>query len=104
MHEFDQVANVYDATRAMAPGVDEEICQWIRKRLSADPAITEIGVGTGRIALPFIVRGVRYTGIDVSTPMMDVLRSKLGGDLRRAQLLLGDVADHGPWSPPARTP
>lgn len=99
MHDFDKVADVYDATRGMAPGVDEEICQWIMTRLPEQPAITEIGVGTGRIALPFILRNVRYTGIDVSVPMMDVLRGKLGGDLRRAQLLVGDVAQTWPVAP-----
>jgi len=99
MPEFDSVAKVYDATRGMAPGVDEEICQWIMKRLPPDPAIAEIGVGTGRIALPFILRDVRFTGIDVSAPMIDVLRDKLGGDLRRSQLLVGDVAEPWPVEP-----
>ncbi|MDF2630596.1 MAG: Methyltransferase type 11 [Symbiobacteriaceae bacterium] len=89
--QFDKVADIYDATRGFARGVDGEICQWILQRLTADPAITEIGVGTGRVALPFIAGGVRYTGIDVAEGMVDVLQAKLGGDLRRSQLYVGDV-------------
>ncbi|HWI60654.1 MAG TPA: class I SAM-dependent methyltransferase, partial [Symbiobacteriaceae bacterium] len=88
--------DIYDATRGFAAGVDQEICQWILHRLPADPAITEIGVGTGRIALPFITGGVRYTGIDVAEGMLDMLRAKLGGDLRRSQLFVGDVHESLP--------
>lgn len=99
MPEFDDVAHVYDATRGMPPGVDYDICQWILKRLPADPAITEIGVGTGRIALPFIAQGIRYMGIDVSAPMLDALRGKLGSNVRRAQLYQGDVAEPWPVAP-----
>lgn len=51
----------------------------------------ELGVGTGRIALPFIEAGVRFTGFDISEKMVERLREKLGGDLRQAQLLLQDI-------------
>jgi SAM-dependent methyltransferase len=37
----------------------------------------EIGVGTGRIALPFAQIGADYTGADLSLPMMEVLRKKI---------------------------
>lgn len=38
----------------------------------------EFAVGTGRIALPLAARGVPVHGIDVSAPMLDVLRTKPG--------------------------
>ena len=40
----------------------------------------ELGVGTGRIALPLSQRGVSIHGIDLSQPMVDQLRAKPGGD------------------------
>jgi SAM-dependent methyltransferase len=38
----------------------------------------EFAIGTGRIALPLAARGVPVHGIDLSTPMLDALRSKPG--------------------------
>jgi SAM-dependent methyltransferase len=39
----------------------------------------EIGVGTGRIALPLHEAGIPVTGVDLSRPMMNVLVDKAGG-------------------------
>ena len=40
----------------------------------------ELGIGTGRIALPLSQRGVEVHGIDLSQPMVDQLRGKPGGE------------------------
>jgi SAM-dependent methyltransferase len=40
----------------------------------------ELGIGTGRIALPLAARGVRVHGIDLSPDMVAELRSKPGGE------------------------
>jgi len=90
-YNFDRVADKYDATRGLPPGVTDRISRWILSRLPADPAVAEIGVGTGRIAIPFIERGVRYTGFDISQQMLDRLHEKLGGDLRRAAIHVADI-------------
>lgn len=95
-YNFDRVASSYDETRALPEGVSEAICRWVLARLPADPAVAEIGVGTGRIAIPFIERGIRYTGFDISEQMTTLLWKKLGGHLRRAQILLADVTEHLP--------
>jgi ubiquinone/menaquinone biosynthesis C-methylase UbiE len=42
-----------------------------------DTRFLEIGVGTGRIALPFVQIGADYTVADLSLPMMGVLRKKI---------------------------
>ena len=39
----------------------------------------ELGIGTGRIALPLAARGVEVHGIDLSQAMVDRLRAKPGG-------------------------
>jgi ubiquinone/menaquinone biosynthesis C-methylase UbiE len=64
--------------------------------LPTDPAIAEIGVGTGRIAIPFIEKGICYTGFDISDQMMQLLGEKLGGDFRRGQVLTADVTESLP--------
>ena len=48
-------------------------------QLAGDGRALELGIGTGRIALPLARRGVRVQGIDLSQPMVDQLRAKPGG-------------------------
>lgn len=50
-------------------------------------AALELGIGTGRIALPLVQRGVRVVGIDLSEPMISQLRQKAGG--REIDVTLG---------------
>jgi ubiquinone/menaquinone biosynthesis C-methylase UbiE len=92
-YNFDRVADQYDATRGFPPGVAEAICRWLLDRLPADPTVAEVGVGTGRIATPFIERGVRYSGFDISEQMVARLRAKLQGDLRRTQIYMADITE-----------
>jgi len=48
----------------------------------------ELGVGTGRLAIPLAARGVDVTGVDDSQPMLDRLHHKHGG--HRVHTVLGD--------------
>jgi SAM-dependent methyltransferase len=50
----------------------------------------ELGIGTGRIALPLAERGIRVHGIDLSTDMVAQLRAKPGGDAIPVEM--GDFA------------
>src|SRR5262249_42125763 len=53
----------------------------------------ELGIGTGRIALPLAATGVLVHGIDASEAMVARLREKPGGsDIR---VTIGDFADVG---------
>ncbi|MEV0172491.1 class I SAM-dependent methyltransferase [Streptomyces sp. NPDC050803] len=48
--------------------------------LAGDGSALELGIGTGRIALPLAARGVPVHGIDMSRAMVARLRDKPGGD------------------------
>jgi SAM-dependent methyltransferase len=50
----------------------------------------ELAIGTGRVAGPLAERGVPVTGIELSQPMLDRLRTKVGED--RIPVVLGDMA------------
>ena len=49
-------------------------------QLAGSGAALELGVGTGRIALPLSRRGVQVHGIELSPPMAAQLRSKPGAE------------------------
>jgi SAM-dependent methyltransferase len=99
----DRFADVYDdwysditdadATAELVGGLAEQV---------ADPSqrvVLELGVGTGRLALPMQARGLRVIGVDASDSMLDQLRAKPGGDgieLHAADLGAMDALDLGP--------
>ena len=53
--------------------------------------VLELGIGTGRVALPLADRGLDVTGIDASQEMLDKLRGKPGAE--KVRLTLGSFAD-----------
>ena len=58
--------------------------------LAGDGAALELGIGTGRIALPLAPRGVRVHGIDLSEAMVARLRAKPGAE--EIGVTVGDFA------------
>ena len=76
---FDRVAHCYDETRGMPPEAARRVSDAIARILrgvSPSPRLIEVGVGTGRMAVPLAEAGVRVTGIDISPNMLGVLREK----------------------------
>jgi SAM-dependent methyltransferase len=58
--------------------------------LTGGGAALELGIGTGRIALPLAQRGVRVHGIDLSEAMVERLRAKPGAE--QIGVTIGDFA------------
>jgi SAM-dependent methyltransferase len=69
---------------AVDPAVD------VLAELAGDGRALELGIGTGRIALPLARRGVPVEGIDLSSAMVARLRAKPGGDA--IGVTIGDFA------------
>jgi SAM-dependent methyltransferase len=89
---FDErIAEGYDATSAemFEPEVVEPVVSFLAE-LAGDGGALELGVGTGRIALPLSQRGVRVHGIDLSPAMVARLRAKPGAD--QIGVTIGDFA------------
>jgi SAM-dependent methyltransferase len=85
----DRIAEVYDAmTESMPDPVD---CVDRLAELAGPGPALELGVGTGRVALPLAARGVEVHGIDVSAAMVERLRAKPGGEA--IPVTLGDFAE-----------
>jgi ubiquinone/menaquinone biosynthesis C-methylase UbiE len=76
---FDHAAEYYDQTRDR-PGVGRErVLELILSELRGKGPCLDIGVGTGRIALPLAKAGMQVVGVDLSSPMMLRLRARPGG-------------------------
>jgi SAM-dependent methyltransferase len=58
--------------------------------LAGDGRALEFAIGTGRVAVPLAERGVRVTGIELSCPMIDQLRTK--ADEATIPVIVGDMA------------
>jgi SAM-dependent methyltransferase len=58
--------------------------------LAADGRALEFAIGTGRVAIPLAERGVPVTGIELSQPMIDQLRTK--ADDASIPVIIGDMA------------
>jgi len=90
-HFGEGVAERYDESSAdmFDPDVVGPVVDFLAQ-LAGDGAALELGVGTGRIALPLSERGVRVHGIDLSEAMVAQLREKPGGE--RIEVAIGDFA------------
>jgi SAM-dependent methyltransferase len=89
---FDEpVAARYDRDAAdmFAPEVIDPVVSFLAG-LAGDGAALELGIGTGRIALPLHGRGVPVHGIDLSAAMLERLRAKPGAD--EIGVTIGDFA------------
>jgi len=84
---FDVIADSYDATRALPPPLMEKAVRAVADALGADGPVLEVGVGTGRFALPLRALGVRVVGVDIAPRMLALARGKGCGDLFRASAL-----------------
>jgi ubiquinone/menaquinone biosynthesis C-methylase UbiE len=75
---FDAVAHLYDQTRGYSDDVAAHVTDAIIKqaRATAQTDFLEVGVGTGRIALPLAVLGHSYAGVDISVNMLARLDEK----------------------------
>ena len=73
---FDRAAEYYDETRAVTPATESAMVEAVTGELAGRRRVLEIGVGTGRIALPLRAAGADVAGVDLSLPMLRRLRSK----------------------------
>ena len=79
------------ARDASAQRGDEDAAVAFLSGLAGRGPALELGIGTGRIALPLAAHGIRVDGIDISPAMIDQLRAKPGGD--NIAVTVGDLAD-----------
>jgi SAM-dependent methyltransferase len=87
----ERVAARYDDpdSEMFQPAAIDPVVDFLAE-LAGDGAALELGIGTGRIAIPLAQRGVRVHGIDLSDAMVARLRAKPGADA--IGVTIGDFA------------
>jgi SAM-dependent methyltransferase len=87
---YDAIARVYDP---WSVSVVEDVPFYVDEAIRSGGPVLELGVGTGRIAVPIAAAGIEIVGVDLSAGMLEVAadRARLAGvalDLRH-----GDMRD-----------
>jgi SAM-dependent methyltransferase len=93
----ERVADVYDDW--YVPAEDAAAVARTLAELAAGGRALELGIGTGRVALPLAAAGVEVHGIDASAAMVERMRAKPGGDA--IPVVIGDfrtVPVDGPFA------
>jgi SAM-dependent methyltransferase len=81
---YDAIARIYDP---WSRGVVEDIAFYVEEARRAGGTVVELGVGTGRVAVPVAEAGIRVIGVDDSAAMLEVCRE------RAAAAGVGDLLD-----------
>jgi SAM-dependent methyltransferase len=87
---YDAIARLYDP---WSRSVTEDVDFYVAEARKAGGPVVELGVGTGRIAVPTALRGVGVIGVDSSAGMLDVCRRRAeeAGVTSLVDLRLGDL-------------
>lgn len=81
---YDTPSTGMFAPEVLTPTVDR------LAELAGDGRALEFAIGTGRVAVPLAARGVPVTGIELSRPMVDQLRTKV--DEATLPVVIGDMS------------
>jgi SAM-dependent methyltransferase len=93
---YDSIARLYDP---WSRSVVEDVGFYVDEAVASGGPVVELGVGTGRIAVPTAAAGVEVIGVDSSRGMLDVCAeaAKAAGVAALLDLRLGDLR-----APPVR--
>ena len=90
---FDEhLARHYDQTRGLTQVAMDGVVRLLRQELMRSQPCLEIGIGTGRMALPLAAAGIDMVGVDASLPMLQRLIEKSAG-AGQLVALRGDATD-----------
>jgi SAM-dependent methyltransferase len=73
MSAYDELGPLYDA---WCRSVTEDVGFYVQLAVESGGPVLEIGVGSGRIAVPTALAGVRVVGIDTSPTMLELTRQR----------------------------
>ena len=90
MSAYDKIARVYDP---WSRSVVEDVPFYVEEAVRSGGPVLELGVGTGRIAVPIAAAGIRVVGVDLSAGMLEVARENAALAGAELDLRHGDMRD-----------
>jgi SAM-dependent methyltransferase len=87
---YDKIARVYDP---WSRSVVEDVPFYVEEAVRSGGPVLELGVGTGRIAVPIAASGIRVVGVDLSAGMLEVARERAALAGVEVDLRQGDMRD-----------
>jgi SAM-dependent methyltransferase len=90
MSAYDAIARVYDP---WSRSVVEDVPFYLEEAVRSGGPVLELGVGTGRIAVPIAAAGIEVVGVDLSQGMLDVARERAELVGVRVDLRQGDMRE-----------
>jgi SAM-dependent methyltransferase len=89
---YDSIARLYDP---WSRSVTEDVGFYVEEARRVEPPVVELGVGTGRIAVPIAAERIRVIGVDSSSGMLEVCRehAQAAGVAELLELRLGDYRE-----------
>jgi SAM-dependent methyltransferase len=87
---YDAIARVYDP---WSVSVTEDVPFYVAEAERSGGPVLELGVGTGRIAVPIALAGIPVVGVDLSEGMLAVARERAAAAGVEVDLRHGDMRD-----------
>jgi SAM-dependent methyltransferase len=87
---YDKIARIYDP---WSRTVVEDVSFYVEEAVASGGPVLELGVGSGRIAVPVAAAGIEVVGVDLSTGMLEVARESAELAGVRLDLRQGDMRD-----------
>src|SRR5436305_4442189 len=85
---YGALGTAYDA---WCRSVTEDIGFYVDLAIASGGPVLEVGVGSGRIAVPTALAGVEVVGVDLSEAMLDLARAKAEPHGLRLRLVQADM-------------
>ena len=87
---YDEIARLYDP---WSRSVVEDVSFYVDEAVRSGGPVLELGVGTGRIAIPIAAVGIQVVGVDLSEGMLAVARERANLAAVAVDLRHGDMRD-----------
>jgi SAM-dependent methyltransferase len=87
---YDEIARLYDP---WSRSVVEDVAFYVDEAARSGGPVLELGVGTGRIAIPIAAEGIQVIGVDLSEGMLAVARERAELAAVSVDLRQGDLRD-----------
>jgi SAM-dependent methyltransferase len=87
---YDEIARIYDP---WSRTVVEDVAFYVAEAKRSGGPVVELGVGTGRIAVPIALAGIPVIGVDSSQGMMAIARERAAAAGVELDLRFGDLRE-----------